>query len=42
MTYGRIIECPNCGSHDVEEQDRTWITILMRCKECGHVWEEYE
>ena len=42
MTYGRIIECPNCGSHDVEEIDKDFFFIIMRCKGCGHVWEEYE
>jgi uncharacterized Zn finger protein len=33
------MKCPYCGSHNVEEQDRTWRRIIMRCNECRHTWD---
>ena len=35
-------DCPLCGHEDTELLNRKDKTILYYCRECGHMWEEYD
>lgn len=34
-------DCPLCDCEDTELLNRKGETTLYYCRECGHMWEEY-